>query len=162
MPAEKLWVTVYENDDDAAGIWLNDIGVPESRFRRIGAKDNFWAMGDTGPCGPCSEIFYDHGPNVFGGPPGTKDEGGDRFVEIWNLVQSGNEKAARDVFNRMVLPVNRIAAQGAGLFYHVHKEILRQRGISRTAKVRGPAPSMDELTRRDLQRVIDQCYRKSH
>ena len=86
LPAEKLWVTVYENDDDAASIWLNDIGVPESRFRRIGAKDNFWAMGDTGPCGPCSEIFYDHGPNVFGGPPGTKDEGGDRFVEIWNLV----------------------------------------------------------------------------
>ena len=86
LPPEKLWVTVYENDDDAAGIWLNDIGVPEARFRRIGAKDNFWAMGDTGPCGPCSEIFYDHGPDVFGGPPGSKDEGGDRFVEIWNLV----------------------------------------------------------------------------
>jgi 4-hydroxy-tetrahydrodipicolinate synthase len=80
------------------------------------------------------------------------------FVEIWNLYQSGNEEAARDVFNRTVLPVNRIAAQGAGLFYHIHKEILRQRGVIRTATVRGPAPAMDELTRQDLQRVIDQCY----
>lgn len=80
------------------------------------------------------------------------------FVEIWNLYQSGNEEAARDVFNRTVLPVNRIAAQGAGLFYHIHKEILRQRGVIRTAKVRGPAPAMDELTRQDLQRVIDECY----
>jgi 4-hydroxy-tetrahydrodipicolinate synthase len=80
------------------------------------------------------------------------------FVEIWNLYQSGNEEAARDVFNRTVLPVNRITAQGAGLFYHIHKEILRQRGVIRTAKVRGPAPAMDELTRQDLQRVIDECY----
>ena len=80
------------------------------------------------------------------------------FVEIWNLYQSGNEEAARDVFNRTVLPVNRIAAQGAGLFYHIHKEILRQRGVIRTATVRGPAPAMDELTRQDLQRVIEPGY----
>ena len=104
LPAEKLWVTVYENDDDAAGIWLNDIGVPEARFRRIGAKDNFWAMGDTGPCGPCSEIFYDHGPNVFGGPPGTKDEGGDRFVEIWNLVFMQFNRAANGVDTALPKP----------------------------------------------------------
>ena len=83
------------------------------------------------------------------------------FVEIWNLYQSGNEAAAREVFNTTILPVNRITAQGAGLFYHVHKEILRQRGIIRTAKVRGPAPAMDDMTRQDLQRVIDQLYSKN-
>ena len=71
LPPEKLWVTVYEEDDEAAAVWLKEIGVPESRFARIGAKDNFWAMGDTGPCGPCSEIFYDHGAAVAGGPPGS-------------------------------------------------------------------------------------------
>lgn len=86
LPADKLWVTVYEKDDEAADIWLNEIGIDASRFSRIGAKDNFWSMGDTGPCGPCSEIFYDHGPNVAGGPPGTPEEDGDRYIEIWNLV----------------------------------------------------------------------------
>src|SRR5699024_7506700 len=86
LPPEKLWVTVYVDDDDAAAIWLQDIGVPEERFTRIAGDDNFWAMGDTGPCGPCSEIFYDHGPEVAGGPPGTPEEDGDRYVEIWNLV----------------------------------------------------------------------------
>ena len=86
LPAEKLWVTVYEEDDEAADIWLKDIGVDPKRFGRIGAKDNFWSMGDTGPCGPCSEIFYDHGPEVAGGPPGSPDEEGDRYIEIWNLV----------------------------------------------------------------------------
>ena len=83
---EKLWVTVFEEDDDAADIWLNEVGVDPTRFSRCGAKDNFWAMGDTGPCGPCSEIFYDHGPGVWGGPPGSPDEEGDRYIEIWNLV----------------------------------------------------------------------------
>ncbi len=86
LPAERLWVTVYEDDDEAADFWLKEIGVPRSRFARIGAHANFWAMGDTGPCGPCSEIFYDHGPEVEGGPPGTPEEDGDRYVEIWNLV----------------------------------------------------------------------------
>ncbi|BCO30040.1 alanine--tRNA ligase [Thiohalobacter sp. COW1] len=94
LPAEKLWVTVYEEDDEAADIWLNEIGVDPDRFTRIGDKpggaryesDNFWSMGDTGPCGPCTEIFYDHGPEVEGGPPGTPEEDGDRYIEIWNLV----------------------------------------------------------------------------
>src|SRR5699024_2752788 len=86
LPADKLWVTVYEDDDEAASVWLDDIGVSPERFRRIGAADNFWSMGETGPCGPCSEIFYDHGPEVPGGPPGSDDAEGDRFVEIWNLV----------------------------------------------------------------------------
>ena len=86
IPPERLWVTVFEDDDEAADIWLKDIKVDPERFGRLGAKDNFWAMGDTGPCGPCSEIFYDHGPDVAGGPPGSAEAEGDRYVEIWNLV----------------------------------------------------------------------------
>jgi len=86
IPAEKLWVTVFDEDTEAADIWLNEVGVDADRLSRIGAKDNFWSMGETGPCGPCSEIFYDHGEQVAGGPPGTPEEDGDRYVEIWNLV----------------------------------------------------------------------------
>ena len=94
LPEERLWVTVYKDDDEAADIWLNEVGVDASRFTRIGDKpggkafesDNFWSMGDTGPCGPCTEIFYDHGAEVPGGPPGTPEEDGDRYIEIWNLV----------------------------------------------------------------------------
>ena len=86
LPEERLWVTVFNDDDEAADIWLKEMQVAPERFTRMGEKDNFWAMGDTGPCGPCSEIFYDHGPDVEGGPPGSPDEDGDRYVEIWNLV----------------------------------------------------------------------------
>lgn len=93
LPAEKLWVTVYAEDDEAYDIWAKEVGVPVERIVRIGdnkgtryASDNFWQMADTGPCGPCSEIFYDHGPDVWGGPPGSPEEDGDRYIEIWNLV----------------------------------------------------------------------------
>ena len=86
LPAEKLWVTVHQTDKEAEDIWFNNIGIDQQKFSRLGDKDNFWAMGDTGPCGPCSEIFYDHGESVQGGPPGTPEEDGDRFIEIWNLV----------------------------------------------------------------------------
>jgi len=94
LPPERLWVTVYADDEEAARIWLEELKVDPERFSRIGDKpgrkqyesDNFWAMGDTGPCGPCSEIFYDHGPEVWGGPPGSPEEDGDRYIEIWNLV----------------------------------------------------------------------------
>jgi len=86
LPPEKLWVSVFEDDDEAEDIWVNDIGFPKNRISRCGAKDNFWQMGDTGPCGPCSEIFYDHGESIPGGPPGHADEDGDRYIEIWNLV----------------------------------------------------------------------------
>ena len=86
IPAEKLWITVYAEDDEAADIWLNEVGIDASRFTRIATMDNFWQMGDIGPCGPCSEIFYDHGPEIAGGPPGTPEADGDRYVEIWNLV----------------------------------------------------------------------------
>ena len=86
LPKEKLWVTVYKDDDEAADIWINEIGVDPNRLSRLGDKDNFWMMGDTGPCGPCSEIFYDHGEDVPGGPPGSPDDDLDRYIEIWNLV----------------------------------------------------------------------------
>jgi alanyl-tRNA synthetase len=90
----RLWVTVFRDDDEAADIWLKEIGVSPARFSRMGEKSNFWAMGDTGPCGPCSEIFYDHGPQIPGGPPGSPEEDGDRFVEIWNLVFMQFDRAA--------------------------------------------------------------------
>ena len=90
----RLWCTVYKDDHEAAEIWLKDIGVSPQRFSRLGEASNFWAMGDTGPCGPCSEIFYDHGPQIAGGPPGSADEEGDRFVEIWNLVFMQFERGA--------------------------------------------------------------------
>ena len=86
LPKEKLWVTVHQDDKEAESIWFNEIGIDQKRFSRLGDKDNFWSMGDTGPCGPCSEIFYDHGAEVEGGPPGTPEEDGDRYIEIWNLV----------------------------------------------------------------------------
>ena len=86
IPQEKLWVTVYAEDDEAADIWLNEVGIEPERLTRIATNDNFWQMGETGPCGPCSEIFYDHGAEVTGGPPGTAEAEGDRYIEIWNLV----------------------------------------------------------------------------
>ena len=93
LPKEKLWVTVYETDDEAYDIWANEVGVPRERIIRIGdnkgapfASDNFWQMGDTGPCGPCTEIFFDHGDHIWGGPPGSPEEDGDRYIEIWNIV----------------------------------------------------------------------------
>ncbi len=104
LPADKLWVTVYADDDEAADIWLKDIGVPENRFTRIGTSDNFWSMGDTGPCGPCSEIFYDHGPEIEGGPPGTPEEDGDRYIEIWNLVFMQFNKDAEGVMHPLPKP----------------------------------------------------------
>ncbi len=103
LPPEKLWVTVYAEDDEAYEIWKNDIRVPDERIVRIGdnkgaryASDNFWMMGDTGPCGPCSEIFYDHGPEVWGGPPGSPEADGDRYIEIWNLVFMQFEREVKD------------------------------------------------------------------
>ena len=86
LPPERLWITVYEEDHEAAALWINEIGIDPQRLSRCGEKDNFWSMGDTGPCGPCSEIFYDHGPHIPGGPPGSPEADGDRYIEIWNLV----------------------------------------------------------------------------
>ncbi|NYT66531.1 alanine--tRNA ligase [Alcaligenaceae bacterium] len=109
LPAEKLWVTVYHEDDEAYDIWAKEIGVPVERIIRIGddeggrySSDNFWQMADTGPCGPCSEIFYDHGPEIWGGPPGSPEEDGDRYIEIWNLVFMQFERDAQG--NMPLLP----------------------------------------------------------
>jgi len=112
LEPERMWVTVYQTDDEAYDIWTREIGVPEDRVIRIGDKpggvkfesDNFWAMGDTGPCGPCTEIFYDHGPEVEGGPPGSPDEDGDRYIEIWNLVFMQFDRAADGTMNPLPKP----------------------------------------------------------
>jgi len=123
LPAEKLWVTVYADDDEAADIWLNDIGVNAERFTRIGTSDNFWSMGDTGPCGPCSEIFYDHGTEIEGGPPGTPEQDGDRYIEIWNLVFMQFNRDEQGVMHPLPKPsvdtgmgLERLAA----ILQHVH------------------------------------------
>ena len=112
LPADRLWVTVYETDDEAFDLWRDAVGVPEERILRIGDKpggqpfesDNFWAMGDTGPCGPCSEIFYDHGEHIEGGLPGTENEDGDRYVEIWNLVFMQFDRSADGTLNPLPAP----------------------------------------------------------
>ncbi|HEY9568196.1 MAG TPA: alanine--tRNA ligase, partial [Thalassobaculum sp.] len=96
LPKDRLLVTVYSEDDDAAALWRKIAGLPDERIVRIATSDNFWAMGDTGPCGPCSEIFFDHGPHIAGGPPGSPDEDGDRFIEIWNLVFMQFEQVTRE------------------------------------------------------------------
>jgi len=104
LPADKLWVTVFETDDEAAEIWTRHIGVDPKRVTRCGEQDNFWMMGDTGPCGPCTEIFFDHGPGIAGGPPGTPDADGDRYVEIWNLVFMQFERSANGDMKRIPKP----------------------------------------------------------
>ncbi|HBP48333.1 alanine--tRNA ligase [Pseudomonas sp. FSL R10-0056] len=111
LPKDKLWVTVYASDDEAYDIWTQDVGVPAERMIRIGdnkgapyASDNFWTMGDTGPCGPCTEIFYDHGPEIWGGPPGSPDEDGDRYIEIWNNVFMQFNRTADGVLHPLPAP----------------------------------------------------------
>ena len=130
LPKEKLWVTVYASDDEAYDIWTKEIGVPAERMVRIGdnkgapyASDNFWTMGDTGPCGPCTEIFYDHGPDIWGGPPGSPEEDGDRYIEIWNNVFMQFNRTADGVLHPLPAPsvdtgmgLERISA----VMQHVH------------------------------------------
>jgi len=143
LPEEKLWVTVFEDDDEAADIWLKEMGVSAERFSRMGEKDNFWAMGDTGPCGPCSEIFYDHGESVPGGPPGSPDEDGDRYIEIWNLVFMQFNRSADGTMKPLPKPsvdtgmgLERIAAvmqnvhsnYEIDLFQHIIREVARISG----------------------------------
>src|SRR5262245_58245533 len=102
LSRDRLLVTVFAEDDEAAGLWTKIAGLPQSKIIRIATADNFWAMGDTGPCGPCSEIFYDHGPSIPGGPPGSADAEGDRFIEIWNLVFTQYDQVSPD--ERVPLP----------------------------------------------------------
>ncbi len=141
VPPERLWVTVHENDDEAEAIWIDKIGFDPERITRLGDEDNFWAMGDTGPCGPCSEIFYDHGPDVPGGPPGTKDGDLDRYIEIWNLVFPQYERSADGTLTPLPKPgvdtgmgLERLAAILQGV--HSNYEIDLFKGlISRAAEL---------------------------
>ena len=146
LPEERLLVTVYSEDDEAAGLWKKIAGLPESKIIRIPTADNFWAMGDTGPCGPCSEIFYDHGPHIAGGPPGSPDADGDRFIEIWNLVFMQYEQLAPD--QRVNLPrpsidtgmgLERITAVLQGKHDNYDTDLLR-RLIVASAEASGVAP----------------------
>jgi alanyl-tRNA synthetase len=139
----RLWVTVYYDDNDAADLWLNDIGVPPDRVMRLGEASNFWAMGDTGPCGPCSEIFYDHGPEVAGGPPGSPDEDGDRYVEIWNLVFMQFDRAADGTLTALPKPsvdtgagLERLAAVMQGVHSNYDIDLFREL-IKAAAEVTG-------------------------
>ncbi len=128
----RLWCTVYRDDDEAADIWLKDIGVSPQRFARLGEASNFWAMGDTGPCGPCSEIFYDHGAGIAGGPPGSAEEEGDRYVEIWNLVFTQFERAADGTLKPLPRPsvdtgmgLERITAVMQGVHSNYETDLFR-------------------------------------
>src|SRR4051794_16635213 len=138
IPPEKLWVTVYAEDDEAADIWLNEIGIDPARFTRIPTQDNFWQMGDTGPCGPCSEIFYDHGPDIAGGPPGSPEADGDRYVEIWNLVFMQYNRDSAGTLHPLPRPsvdtgmgLERISAVMQGV--HSNYEIDLFQGLIKTA-----------------------------
>ncbi|AGK46620.1 alanine--tRNA ligase [Burkholderia thailandensis MSMB121] len=164
LPADKLWVTVYHDDDEAYDIWAKEVGVPAERIIRIGdnkgaryASDNFWQMGDTGPCGPCSEIFYDHGPDVWGGPPGSPQEDGDRYIEIWNLVFMQFNRDAQGNMTRLPKPcvdtgmgLERIAA----VLQHVHSNYeidLFQNLIKASARETGVA----DLANNSLKVIAD-------
>ncbi|HEU4617537.1 MAG TPA: alanine--tRNA ligase [Gammaproteobacteria bacterium] len=157
LPPERLWCTVFENDDEAASIWLDEVGVSKSRFARLGAKDNFWAMGDTGPCGPCTEIFYDHGPEVAGGPPGSPDSDGDRYVEIWNLVFMQFERDERGEMTPLPKPsvdtgmgLERTAAVLQGV--HSNYEIDLFVGLIRAA---AQATGTQDLESKSLRVIAD-------
>jgi len=157
LDPERLWCTVYRDDDEAAEIWLKDIGVSPQRFARLGEASNFWAMGDTGPCGPCSEIFYDHGPGIEGGPPGSAEEEGDRYVEIWNLVFTQFERAADGKLTPLPRPsvdtgmgLERIAAVMQGV--HSNYDIDLFRNLIRAA---GQLAGTSVLTSSSLRVIAD-------
>ena len=163
LPAEKLWVTVYHEDDEAYAIWNEQVGVPAERIIRIGDKggrymsDNFWQMADTGPCGPCSEIFFDHGPDVWGGPPGSPEEDGDRYIEVWNLVFMQFDRDAEGNLNPLPKPcvdtgmgLERISA----VLQHVHSNYeidLFQHLIQAAARETG----VTDLTNNSLKVIAD-------
>jgi len=157
IPAEKLWVTVFDEDSEAEKIWLDDVGIDKNRFSKIGAKDNFWSMGDVGPCGPCTEIFYDHGADIAGGPPGSPDEDGDRYIEIWNLVFMQYDRSADGTLTPLPKPsvdtgmgLERIAAVLQGV--HSNYEIdLFQKLLKAAAELAGT----NDLTQSSLRVIAD-------
>ena len=153
----RLWCTVYTSDDEAADVWLKDIGISPARFSRLGESSNFWAMGDTGPCGPCSEIFFDHGPSVPGGPPGSAEEEGDRYVEIWNLVFMQFDRAADGTLTPLPKPsvdtgmgLERITAVMQGV--HSNYDIDLFRNLIRAA---GKLAGTSVLTSSSLRVIAD-------
>ena len=142
LPPSRLWVTVHESDDEAENIWINEIGIDPSRLSRLD-EDNFWQMGDTGPCGPCTEIFWDHGPDVPGGPPGSENDDLDRYIEIWNLVFMQYEKSADGKMNPLPKPsidtgmgLERISAVMQGVHSNYEIDIFKDL-INATAKIIG-------------------------
>ena len=164
LPKEKLWVTVYETDNEAYDIWHKEVGVPAERIIRIGdnkgapyASDNFWAMGDTGPCGPCTEIFYDHGDHIWGGPPGSPEEDGDRYIEIWNVVFMQFNRQADGTMEKLPRPsvdtgmgLERISA----VLQHVNSNYeidIFQKLIAKTAEIVGTT----DLTNKSLRVIAD-------
>ncbi|HEY2138773.1 MAG TPA: alanine--tRNA ligase, partial [Chthoniobacterales bacterium] len=157
IPKDRLWVTVYTDDDEAERIWVEEIGVDPTRCTRLGEKSNFWAMGDTGPCGPCSEIFYDHGSEIPGGPPGTPDEDGDRYVEIWNLVFMQYERGSDGVLVPLPKPsvdtglgLERVAAVMQGV--HSNYEIDLFKSLIRAA---ADVTSTQDLESASLRVIAD-------
>ncbi len=157
IPPEKLWVTVFDEDSEAEKIWLEDVGIDKTRFSKIGAKDNFWSMGDVGPCGPCTEIFYDHGADIAGGPPGSPDDDGDRYIEIWNLVFMQYDRAADGSLTPLPKPsvdtgmgLERIAAVSQGV--HSNYEIdLFQKLLKAAAELAGTS----DLAQSSLRVIAD-------
>jgi alanyl-tRNA synthetase len=157
LPKDRLWVTVFESDDEAFDLWISEAGVPAERITRLGASSNFWAMGDTGPCGPCSEIFYDHGADIPGGPPGSPDEDGDRYVEIWNLVFMQYERAADGTLTPLPKPsvdtgmgLERISAVMQGVHSNYDIDLFRDI-IAAAARVTGA----DDLRSPSLRVIAD-------
>ena len=153
LARDRMWITVFEDDDEAADIWRRDIGIDSSRIVRCGEKDNFWSMGDIGPCGPCSEVFYDHGPEVAGGPPGSPDEDGDRFVEIWNLVFMQFNRDADGNMSRLPKPsvdtgmgLERAAAVLQGVHGNYEIDLFRNL-IRRAAELTGAEDQGDKSLR---------------
>ena len=164
LPAEKLLATVYAEDDQAFDLWKKVAGLPEERIIRIATSDNFWAMGDTGPCGPCSEIFFDHGPEIPGGPPGSPDEDGDRFIEIWNLVFMQYEQVTPEERKDLPRPsidtgmgLERIAAVLQGKHDNYDIDLMRHL-IEASADASGVAPEGDHAV---SHRVIADHLRAS-
>jgi len=157
LPPEKLWVTVFEDDDEAAAIWLDEIRIDPAHFSRIGARDNFWSMGETGPCGPCSEIFYDHGAEIPGGPPGTPEADGDRYVEIWNLVFMQYDRDAEGVLQPLPKPsvdtgmgLERLAAVMQGVHTNYDTDLFRK--LIRSA---ASITATDDLNNNSLRVLAD-------
>ncbi|MCY4454584.1 MAG: alanine--tRNA ligase [Immundisolibacterales bacterium] len=157
LPPDRMWITVFRDDDEAADIWRRDIGIESSRIVRCGEKDNFWSMGDIGPCGPCSEVFYDHGPAVAGGPPGSPDEDGDRYVEIWNLVFMQYNRDADGNLTRLPKPsvdtgmgLERAAAVLQGVHGNYEIDLFRNL-IARAAALAGT----EDLTDKSLRVIAD-------